>query len=303
MPEPIAANEPAEITAVAPVSAVVVGLQDHPYVDWSAVLGGTVVALGLWALLSSFGASVGLFVAPPWQTVGETAATLTLATAVWFAIVQLFAMASGGYLAGRMRHRVDAGPKGEVAFRDGVNGLLVWAVALFAAGLLAAVAALGGIVAVAGNTNSIQAKPAGVEVVIDRLFRPATADVAQSDSTAVSGPASISIVPRQSREPLNREEIARLLDTPATSDSSASPADRAYLATLVASRTNLSRPDAEARVNETVTQWRAERKAAWEKARKSTALLGFWTVAVLLVSGAAAWWAGTIGGGHRDDFK
>jgi hypothetical protein len=70
----------------------------------------------------------------------------------------------------------------------------------------------------------------------------------------------------------------------------------------VAARTNLSQADAEARVNETLSQWRAEQKAAWEKARKATALLSFWTIAILLLSGAGAWWAATIGGTHRDDF-
>jgi len=36
----------------------------------------------------------------------------------------------GGYIAGRMRRRVDAATADEVAVRDGIHGLTVWAVAI-----------------------------------------------------------------------------------------------------------------------------------------------------------------------------
>jgi hypothetical protein len=286
----------ANIVGPAPVAGrettVIVGMHDRPYIDWPAVIGGVFVAVVLWMLLTSFGASVGLFLAPPWGAIESSITTLTIAAAAWFAIVQLFSAVSGAYMAGRMRHRVDGGPQNEVAFRDGANGLLVWAVGFVLAGFIGVSAGLLGMAAV-GSSSGANATPLSNIEATDQLFRPKMAESGQADDTDQAASASITILPARRGQPLNRDEVSRILDD------SVSSGDRAYLAALVAARTNLNVSEARDRVNTVI----AERKVAYEKSRKTAALLGFWTAVSLLISGAASWWAAGIGGRHRDDFK
>jgi len=291
MAEPVASpSDPVPAGPVAPLSStVVVGFTDRPYVDWSAVFGGALVGLALWVLLTSFGASIGLFLAPPWGASAPSTTSLTIATAAWFAIVQIFAVATGAYISGRLRQRVDQGPLGEVRFRDGANGLLVWAVGLVAGSIVVAMAGLAGVAAVADAAPRTSVSATGVDITIDRLFRPQAAPAETSPDSA-----TITILPRRDRAAVNREEIARILAAEETSD-----ANKAYLAALVAARTNLDEETAEERV-ETVL---AERQEAAEKARNYGALAGLWTVAIMLISALAAWWAGALGGSHRDDLQ
>jgi hypothetical protein len=301
MVDPIADPGPVSERQIAPVTtAVAVGFNDRPYVDWSAVFGGAVVALGLWMLLTSFGASIGIYVAAPWSSGDGTATNMTLAAAAWFAIVQIFAVATGGYLSGRLRQRVDQAPSGEIMFRDGANGLLVWGLGLLAGTVVVSLTALAGFTAVANApAGATRVSTTDTDVVIDRLFRPQvggdTADAEASETTAIA------IVPRRGRGGgVNRDEVARILTTGET-DAPVADGDKAYLAALVAARTNLDSSAAEARVDETLSAWTAERKKEAEDASKAGALAGLWTVAILLISGLAAWWAGALGGSHRDD--
>lgn len=282
--------------APGPDTTVIVGLHDRPYIDWAAVIGGAFVGLGLWLLLTSFGASIGLLLAPPWGSMEGAATTLTLAGAAWFAIVQLFSTASGAYLAGRMRHRTAGGPPDEIAFRDGTNGLLVWAVGLFCAAIIAITGFVGATAAV--STMPEQSRPtAGIETLTDQLFRPKLAASEQTADDAEAGSQTIAILPARRREPLDRDEVARIIERSTQSQNATAASDREYLAALVAARTNLDADEAEARVNTVI----AQRKETLEKARTAGALLGFWTAVALLISGAASWWAGAIGGRHRDD--
>ena len=66
---------------------------------------------------------------------------------------------------------------------------------------------------------------------------------------------------------------------------------------LVAQRAGISQPEAEKRVADAIT---AARDAA-DKARRGAVLTGFVTAASLIISLAAAWWAGIKGGNHRDN--
>jgi hypothetical protein len=70
-------------------------------------------------------------------------------------------------------------------------------------------------------------------------------------------------------------------------------ADREYTAKVVAARTGMSQADAEKRVNEVVTQVKADADAA-------TASLAFWLTAAMLLGAFCASLAATEGGGLRD---
>jgi len=85
------------------------------------------------------------------------------------------------------------------------------------------------------------------------------------------------------------------------------PADRTYLSQLVANRTGLSRPEAEQRVNQTLTAAKgamdaaaAKAKETAEAARKVSMYTALWIFVSLLVGAFYASLAATWGGKRRD---
>ena len=94
----------------------------------------------------------------------------------------------------------------------------------------------------------------------------------------------------------SRSEMLRLFATTFRDGTELKPADRTYVTKIVASRTGLSEADADKRVNEVVTQIKADLDAA----RKATAKVAFWLTASLLLGAFCASLAATEGGGLRD---
>ena len=94
----------------------------------------------------------------------------------------------------------------------------------------------------------------------------------------------------------SRSEMVRLFTGSFRSGSDLKPADRQYVAKVVAARTGLSQADAEKRVNEVVTQVKTDLDAA----RKAAMQLAFWLTASLLIGAFCASLAATEGGGLRD---
>jgi hypothetical protein len=83
-----------------------------------------------------------------------------------------------------------------------------------------------------------------------------------------------------------------------------SEADRAYLAGVINSETNLDAQQAAQRVDQmeaTIRQTVQEAKDAAKTARIATVVSAFVLAAALLISGAGAWWAAGVGGTHRDE--
>lgn len=93
-----------------------------------------------------------------------------------------------------------------------------------------------------------------------------------------------------------RGELLRLFTSSLRNGGELKPADRDYVAKVVAARTGLSQADADKRVNDVV----ARAKADLDAARKATAQLAFWLTASLLVGAFCASLAATEGGGIRD---
>ncbi len=259
-------------TSLAPVSSYApVG----SYVEWGAVLAGAVTALAISFVLLAFGSAVGLSAVSPWTTGSATAKAVSMGAVLWLILVNVWAFALGGYLAGRMRHRwSDAANTG-----DGAHGLLVWASAV----TLAAIVAAGSAAAIgrgaAEGVGAVAARSADdpVNSAVDALLRPTRP-------------------PAEVRADDTRGETARLLLRAAGSGETAA-ADRTYLAQLVAARTGLSEADASKRVGEVIDSM----KRAAARARKVAVVLGFLTAATLLLGAAAAWWGASVGGRHRDE--
>lgn len=82
------------------------------------------------------------------------------------------------------------------------------------------------------------------------------------------------------------------------------PADRTYLAEIVARQTGLPQAEAEKRVDEAYAAAKdaeAKVRAAADKARKMGALAAFLAAATLLIAAAAACAGAAMGGRHRDE--
>lgn len=82
------------------------------------------------------------------------------------------------------------------------------------------------------------------------------------------------------------------------------PADRTYLAEIVARQTGLPQAEAEKRVDEAYAAAKdaeAKARAAADKARKMGAIAAFLAAATLLIAAAAACAGAALGGRHRDE--
>ena len=265
--------------------------------SWGAVVGGAFVAAALALLLLLLGSGLGLTVVSPWANEGASAKTLGIAAMAWMIATHLASSAMGGYLAGRLRTKWVDVRTDEVFFRDTAHGLVAWAVGivLTAAFLTSAVTSVVGGATKAGATAvagtgvaagaAAQASAPGADVnapFVDILFR--------SDR------------PRATDDSPVREEVGRVLVN-GLRQGDVSPADRSYLAQLVAARTGLSQPEAEKRVAGAVAQAKAAEakvRQAADTARKAAAHMALWTCLALLIGAFVASYAATIGGRQRD---
>ncbi len=248
--------------------------------DWTPVVAGTFAAAALAFVLHSFAIALGLSMsstAPTWR---DTSAVLVLLSGLYILLVALVSYGFGGYVAARLRARMAGPPAEEVEFRDGMHGLIVWALATLLTGLLAiaAVEAAPRLAAPSGANAGPATSVVGENIIafdLDRLFRGERRPA--GDMTYV------------------RSEAARILLT-TSSHNGMSADDRNYLVRLVAATTGLNQADADRRV----TQIAGQAKADIDRARHTGVLLGFMIGAAALVGAAAAWFAACAGGRHRD---
>jgi hypothetical protein len=256
-------------------------------VSWAAVVAGAVVSCALTLVVIAFGIGLGLSVVSPWGGSGVSATTFKIGTGIYLVVIAMLSSSIGGYIAGRLRSRWIGVHSDEVYFRDTAHGFVAWALAtMLGAVLLASPAShlLGG--ASAGVTQGAvsSASPAGpMDGYVDTLLRSDPA--AAQNSGQNSGNASDA-----------RGEMMRLFTSSFRNGSDLKPADREYVAKVVAARTGLSQADAEKRVNEVVTEVKADMDAA----RKAAAQLAFWLTASLLIGAFCSSLAATEGGGLRD---
>jgi len=264
-------------------------------VSWAAVAAGAIVSCALTLVLLAFGIGLGLSVVSPWAGSGVSASTFKIGTGLYLVVIAMLSSSIGGYLAGRLRSRWIGVHGDEVYFRDTAHGFIAWAFAsVLGAILLASPASslLGG--AASGVTQGAvsSARQAGqMDGYVDMLMRsdtPAAANPAQNsgqNSGLNSGNATD-----------QRSEMVRLLTSSFRNGGDLKATDRSYVSKVVAARTGLSQADADKRVNDVVTEVKAETDAA----RKATAQLAFWLTASLLIGAFCASLAATEGGGLRD---
>jgi len=267
------------------------------YVDWSAIFAGAAVATAISVTLIAFGSALGLSLTSFANRSSMPGLGIVIAIGLWLLWLQITASIGGGYIAGRLRRRINDAPSHEVGMRDGMHGLVVWAVgALIGSMFVAWIATLGsmGAAAVASSAASNpQASSVLTDYYVDRLLRKVTE--ATTNANPPAGAAQSGTIPgAQTISPDLRSEIGRLLMTGrvTTADSE----DRAYLLRRLEEGTGLPDQAASERLDTTL----AMMKAHADQVRRMSVLMAFITAVSLLISAVAAWWAAAKGGEHRD---
>jgi len=272
-------------------------------VSLAAIIAGAVAATAATVLLLVLGAGVGLSIISPWYRAGASAATVGVSAVVGLVVVQWISSGLGGFLAGRLRTKWVGVHTHEVFFRDTAHGFLAWSLATVAGALVFASVTASGVSGVAKGTSDVaaaatsRAAQTGVQnghagagdgsaYFVDSMFRSTnSADGDKADS------------PAEATRILGRSiQDGRIV---------LSPADKAYMAQMVAARTGLSQPEAEQRVDTVVNQLNdAEQKVrqAADVARKRAAQLSIATALSMLIGAFIASAAAALGGRIRDEY-
>src|SRR3954464_14410327 len=72
-------------------------------VEWAAIVGGALGAIGLSIIMFSLGSGLGLSSVSPWSFSNPSSTTFAVGAAIWLILTQWLASALGGYLTGRLR--------------------------------------------------------------------------------------------------------------------------------------------------------------------------------------------------------
>lgn len=280
--------------------------------SWSAVIAGALTAIAVSIIVIALGSGIGLSLASPYSYSSYTPSgtTLTVLGAVWLVFAQAVGFAVGGYVAGRLRRDPTPIRTAEVQFRDGANGLTVWAIGVVVSMVVLAAAA-GKIGSTAGSAAGDAAGLAAgasqtpsIDYYTDSLLRanPQQGNAAGANGTAAAG--SNGAAQNESTNGTNgsaqHAQINRVLLT-ALGPNGLSNDDRTYLAQLVSAQTGMSQQDAQRRVDEEVNRVKQSATQAVDTTRKAAAYLSFWTFMSLLFGAVCATLGGMLGGDLRDE--
>jgi hypothetical protein len=291
-------------------------------VSWSAAIAGALTAIAVSFIVISLGSGIGMELISPYSySSSPSASTMTVIGAVWLVFAQAVGFATGGYVAGRMRRTPTPLRSDEVKFRDGANGLVVWAIGVVVTFfILVAVvgkissatgSAASGLGSTAVGLASATSQSPSVDYFSDALLRPnpqgaanggnanGTANTTPGAAPAAATPAGGEANGAAARQ--QQAQINRILLT-SLSPSGLSNDDRAYLAQLVAARTGLNQDEAQRRVDAVTGRMKQDATQAADTARKAAAYLSFWTFMSLLFGAVCATLGGILGGELRDDF-
>jgi hypothetical protein len=246
------------------------------YLQWTPVVAGALGATALSLILVTFAAAVGLGVSSTSPTWRDASAALWILSGIYLILQAILSLGFGGYIAGRIRRPLIAGPTEEVENRDGLHGLAVWALAVVLGAILAALVGASTLSRSGPSSAHASAAEPLLSYELDRLYRsprrPPNVDLSSE-----------------------RAEAGRILLT-VSGREGISADDRAYLVQQVGAITGLSSSDAERRVDNVL----ANSKTALTRSRRSTIILAFSLATALLLGAVAAWAAACAGGRHRD---
>ncbi len=300
-------------------------------VSWSAVIAGTLTAIAVSFIVISLGSGIGMELVSPYSySSSASASTMTVIGAVWLVFAQAVGFATGGYVAGRIRRSPAPLHTDEVKFRDGANGLVVWAIGVVITFFVlvtvvgkigsatgSAAAGLGSTaVGLAGATS----QSPSVDYFSDALLRPNAQNAGNGANAGATGGAAAT--PASGNEAngaaagqpngqgagqangsagRQQAQVNRILIT-SLSPNGLSNDDRTYLAQLVAAQTGVSQDEAQRRVDAVTAQMKQDATQAAETARKAAAYVSFWTFMSLLFGAVCAALGGVLGGELRDEY-
>jgi hypothetical protein len=123
-------------------------------VEWAAIAGGALAAIGVSIILFTLASGTGLATVRPWSFSSPSPTTFGVAAAIGLVVIQWVSSALGGYLTGRLRTKWVGIRTDEIFFRDTAHGFLAWALATV---LMAAIFSLVGAATVAGTSAGVDA--------------------------------------------------------------------------------------------------------------------------------------------------
>ena len=264
-------DTPRSITAIAPSVSTI---------NWSSIIGGTIAAAAIALVLHGFASAVGISVsstAPTWR---DASFALVLLSGLYLLLTALISYGFGAYVAARLAPGTGVAFDDDLDYREGMRGLLVWALATLLTALMAiAIVQMTPRLAAPGAGAGPATSVAGENIIafdLDRLFR--------GDRRP----------PGESMDYI-RAEASRILLS-GSSHRGILPEDRAYLVRLVSGVAGLAPPEAERRVAAVAESARENIK----RARQSAVILAFMAAAAALAGAAMAWYAAGLGGRHRE---
>lgn len=266
MEEPVAAND---ATILAPGLVQPWGLQ------WSPIVAGALAASALSLIMLSFATALGLGVASTAPTWRDASVALWLLSGIYLIFQALISFGCGGYFAGRVRIPYVSATE-ETETRDGLHGVVSWALAVLIGAVLVALVAWASSRPAATTQPTSLSEPSVLSYELDHLFR------------APRRPPNVDLT-------AERAEAARILMTSSSHEGVAID-DRAYLIQQVTALTGLAAPDSEKRVDATI----ANARRAISRARAASVIVAFSAAAALLFGAVAAWAGAAAGGRHRD---
>lgn len=248
------------------------------YPEWGPIIAGAIAAAALALVLHAFALAIGLSVsstAPTWR---DASFALVALSGLYILLAAIASYGLGGYLAGLMRARPAAPEDTDV--RDGMHGLLAWALATLLTAVigLATAQSLTRLAAPSGGQAGTSTSVGGENLIafdLDRLFRAERRPNVNLDYP--------------------RAEASRILLTTA-GHGGLQPEDRGYLIRLTAAATGIADADAQRRVDEVAARAREN----ISRARRSAVILAFFAGSAAIAGAAVAWFAACAGGRVRD---
>lgn len=183
-------------------SDTVLSASPRSHVDWASILAGATLATAIGLILLGFGSALGLSAASPYEGEGLSPVAFIVAAGLWLLWVQVFSFYVGGYVTARLRARDATLSEHETDVRDGLHGILSWAVGVIVAGAIA-IAGITGVTAAAQMADDTPGIAASVtDVVTDQVNE----EVDQAAATeAQQGPPEATTASAED----HRAEIAR----------------------------------------------------------------------------------------------
>jgi hypothetical protein len=251
------------------------------FLSWRGVLAGAATGSAISLVLISLGIAGGLSLLSPWPGQSYSGFAASVAAA-WGLIATIASFLVAGFVAARVRPRVADVPPAEVEFRDGVQGLVAWAICVL----------FGGLIAVGASGLALHASSAVAEFSDRTGSSPLSAIVSALAAPAEGKP--VTAVPLLTTDETRTIEGIFLKSF---GSDGLQPKDKTFAANIVAAKAGIPQADAETRVDKAYT----DAVAALDKAKKATELSGLLTGLGLLIGLAAAWYGGIRGGKSRDE--